>query len=445
MLPVKRIVKWVCGLVWLFVVLLLISMGWGLTPYPKPPKGVRLAPLNPPLALTELRPDNAAYFYFKACEQVGSYTNELSPQMDALLAGDTNTGTFAIAASIADCRGALDLVRQGIAINSCQVPWVDPLVTSTNWSKLRLLGSLLVCEGKFAERAGNTDQALQNYLAVAKLGRDLTHGGPILNLFVGNAATAKGTQAIRYALRRRGVSARSAAQVQSQLEQLRTSGQAYDETLRYELLSSKQLCKETFAQSNGVWMAMQTRSYNHLADAAFGELIDDAKNPFWERHGDAIVRKWSLEGRPVWTWAWNRPIVRVLLSMMVPPVDNVGRRAVRADVDLQGTITACSLRRYEQTHGKLPEQLADLVPDLLPSVPIDPFDGKPLRYRREGKEWVIWSVGSDLKDDNAEWHEFKYRKDHGQNRNGGDIYFKSTEPQDDLADYLSRQASKKGR
>ncbi|MGA2140550.1 MAG: hypothetical protein ABSH14_16970 [Verrucomicrobiia bacterium] len=438
----KRVVKWVCWLIGLFLVLMLIGMLWGLTPYPKPPKGVRLTPLNPPLALTDLKPDNAAYFYFKACDQMGSYTNKSSSQMDALLAGDTNTDTFAIGPTIADCREALNLVRQGIAINSCQMPWVDSPDTSTNRTKLSLLGRLLICEGKFAERAGNTDQALQNYLAVVKLGRDGTQGGPILDLLIGNGATARGTQAIRYALRGQGVSARSIAQVQSQLEQLRTSGQAYDETLRYELLSSKQMCKETFAQANGLWMTTQTRNYNHLADAAFGELIEDAKNPFWRRHSDAIFHKWSLEGRPVWTWAWNRPIARILLAMMLPPIDTPGRRAVRTDVDFQATITACALRRYELTHGKPPEQLTDLVPDLLSLVPIDPFDGKPLRYRREGSEWVIWSVGSDLKDDNAAWHEFKYQTP-GEERKGGDIFFKSTEPQDDLADYLTRKASKK--
>ena len=55
---------------------------------------------------------------------------------------------------------------------------------------------------------------------------------------------------------------------------------------------------------------------------------------------------------------------------------------------------------------------------------------------------MLWSVGSDLKDDNAAWHEFKYWKPN-QEHKGGDIYFKSTEPQDDLADYLTRKGSKK--
>jgi hypothetical protein len=111
-------------------------------------------------------------------------------------------------------------------------------------------------------------------------------------------------------------------------------------------------------------------------------------------------------------------------------------------LEFEPTRAACSLISYQLAHGAPPEQLADLVPTFLPSVPIDPFDGKPLRCRRDGTNWVIWSVGSDLKDDNAAWHEFKYRKD--EKRLGGDIFYKSTEPQDDLA-YCHSQKDSEGK
>jgi len=87
--------------------------------------------------------------------------------------------------------------------------------------------------------------------------------------------------------------------------------------------------------------------------------------------------------------------------MMLPAIQSLRIKAVRADLEFEATRVVCALKSYQLTHDAPPEQLADLVPTFLPSVNIDPFDGKPLRYRREGKEWVIWSVGSDLKDDNA--------------------------------------------
>jgi hypothetical protein len=49
--------------------------------------------------------------------------------------------------------------------------------------------------------------------------------------------------------------------------------------------------------------------------------------------------------------------------------------------------------------GHLPENLNELMPQFLPAVPIDPFDGQPLRCHRLAKGYVIYSVGSDGHDD----------------------------------------------
>lgn len=44
--------------------------------------------------------------------------------------------------------------------------------------------------------------------------------------------------------------------------------------------------------------------------------------------------------------------------------------------------TACAVERFRLKHGKLPEKLEKLVPEFLAEIPIDPFDGKNLRYFR---------------------------------------------------------------
>jgi hypothetical protein len=55
-----------------------------------------------------------------------------------------------------------------------------------------------------------------------------------------------------------------------------------------------------------------------------------------------------------------------------------------------------ALKRYRIARGRLPASLADLVPEYLPEVPLDPCDGKPLRYSAEKQ--ILYSVGEDLKD-----------------------------------------------
>jgi hypothetical protein len=67
----------------------------------------------------------------------------------------------------------------------------------------------------------------------------------------------------------------------------------------------------------------------------------------------------------------------------------------RAQLEAARCIVAIYL--YERKVGARPERLDDLVKaKILPEVPRDPFDGKPLRYSRERA--IIWSVGRDGKD-----------------------------------------------
>ena len=64
---------------------------------------------------------------------------------------------------------------------------------------------------------------------------------------------------------------------------------------------------------------------------------------------------------------------------------------------------ALALRAYEADHDTLPEQLTELVPDYLKAVPTDPFTvDQPLRYRRDGESYVLYSVGPDSEDDGGE-------------------------------------------
>lgn len=55
-------------------------------------------------------------------------------------------------------------------------------------------------------------------------------------------------------------------------------------------------------------------------------------------------------------------------------------------------------RRYELKHGQLPPSLAALVPDYLPTIPIDPFDGQPLRLNLTDGTWRVYSIGFDRVD-----------------------------------------------
>ncbi len=66
------------------------------------------------------------------------------------------------------------------------------------------------------------------------------------------------------------------------------------------------------------------------------------------------------------------------------------------------TIAAIGIRRYQLRNGKLPESLQALVPEFCSELPIDPMDGKPMRYRINADgTFTLYSIGDNGTDDNG--------------------------------------------
>jgi hypothetical protein len=54
-------------------------------------------------------------------------------------------------------------------------------------------------------------------------------------------------------------------------------------------------------------------------------------------------------------------------------------------------VLAVALTRYERKHGKLPQQLADLVPDYLAELPTDPLFLAPFEYEVDPEGYTVYS------------------------------------------------------
>ncbi|MCC5845411.1 MAG: hypothetical protein JJU05_14270 [Verrucomicrobia bacterium] len=62
--------------------------------------------------------------------------------------------------------------------------------------------------------------------------------------------------------------------------------------------------------------------------------------------------------------------------------------------------TLAALHRYRRVNGRLPGELADLVPDFIKSVPMDPFDGRPIRY--DAERGIVYSVNENGEDNGGD-------------------------------------------
>jgi len=88
----------------------------------------------------------------------------------------------------------------------------------------------------------------------------------------------------------------------------------------------------------------------------------------------------------------------VLREVIAPAIDTRRRRGAEGALAVR-----LALARHRQRTGVFPESLSALVPVDLPELPRDPFDGQPLRARRQGDWLILYSVGENGSDETAGW------------------------------------------
>ncbi len=78
-------------------------------------------------------------------------------------------------------------------------------------------------------------------------------------------------------------------------------------------------------------------------------------------------------------------------------------KTIRIEAARRVVITAIALKRFELKRGKLPQTLEELAPEFFASLPVDPYDGKSLRYHPNADgTFLLYCVGEDGVDDGGD-------------------------------------------
>jgi hypothetical protein len=119
-------------------------------------------------------------------------------------------------------------------------------------------------------------------------------------------------------------------------------------------------------------------------------------------------------GTPYWTWVGEPTLDQDVQSLksgplhgfrhffvllLTPAYDTFLNRVVASDGNRDGVFIGLALELYHREHGKWPESLAELSPRYLPTLPVDPINGKPLHYKIVNDRPIVYSVGVDGDDD----------------------------------------------
>jgi len=95
----------------------------------------------------------------------------------------------------------------------------------------------------------------------------------------------------------------------------------------------------------------------------------------------------------------GRQVGNVCIALFMPALSACTNAEDRCTASESMVPVVFALAAYRADHGSYPADLAALVPKYLPAIPVDLFSGGPVRYKREDKGYVVYSVGINRKDD----------------------------------------------
>lgn len=328
-----------------------------------------------------------------------------------------------IANCLAANQQALELFRKAAAMKSChfsldfaagwkmQFPHIS-LIQSAGW--LLRNDAILHCEN------GDSETATRDILAIFRLAdsiREEPFAIPLLvrNTYLGTAFGVMERLLNRVILTNKQLERLSAATAKAEDSQaltrafigercLATDGftAAGSEDYVKGIVDGSFMFREPFSLWERVFFRISPVFYkisglmeldhlnhlNRMAEAIEASRVD---------YPDRLRRMNAIRER-----AEQSPRYLIGSRVSLPAVLNSAARDARSIALGRIVLAALAVERFRNDTRRLPESLAELAPRYLNTVPIDPFDGKPVRYKlfaAPKRGYVVYSVGEDGKDD----------------------------------------------
>jgi len=144
-------------------------------------------------------------------------------------------------------------------------------------------------------------------------------------------------------------------------------------------------------QKIAIWLARPLVKRDLRRSLPSYEFLEaQAKLPYYQCRDALRARDEELQSKP-----WYA----IASKMMIGGAEAAFMKTAKTEAITLASRTGLACRLYKSRTGHYPETLDELVPGLLTEVPIDPFTGNPFVYRREGEGFIVYSLGSNEKDD----------------------------------------------
>jgi hypothetical protein len=291
-------------------------------------------------------------------------------------------------------------VRQGLSYDyspsNSKLPFID-----SGFGSIREEARMFSFAGKVYGEEGKWKDALRTDVDGVQLGEKVNHNEGLIGLLVAIAC-----QAIARHHAWDTVDHLSAADARGgalRLESIQASKFPLAQTLQNEKWNMLATIMPAFRKDSIIRIGLYFTIGSHVTFDDYRRLLPTSKravigNYVW--YMDAYSKRCSL---PYGASMKLPPLVKPpdpFNNEIIPDLDLARFRDADNDTQNNLLMASLALRAYQADHGSYPASLSQLVPSYLHSLPSDPFAvSGPLRYRKTGSKYVLYSVGPDGVDD----------------------------------------------
>lgn len=304
------------------------------------------------------------------------------------------------ASMLAGNQKTLELLHQGLAIPDCRYPANFARgddMESIDFAAFRRTARLLVMGALLHAEQNDPNAAVQMLLSSYGVARTLVKLPIIISELVAQAQSALTTEGLEQVVNRTTLTDAHLVQIDAALYE------SYDPDSMVRALAAERCF--------GLHMADEPSNYGpgNLSVAVAGILrVLGVVDLSLIRHLDRMAEAIEIAQREPWKRKqaietaearYNTSGIWSILNWLTPPSARLIVINLQGMARMQVARTALAVERYRLATGQLPEDLSELVPSHLEEIPLDPFDGRPLRYKKRDGGYVVYSVGPDGTDD----------------------------------------------
>ncbi len=305
---------------------------------------------------------------------------------------------------LTDNKEMLDLLREATAIEHCHYDW-NMAGGLPGLKQLRYGASLLATAARLSAHHGDAEAALAYIDDGFHLARSVRREPALISYLVHVSCAAVSLRSLEQTL---SATTLSNAQLVRVDRMITEASAACDFT--QALVSERCYMIESLrnpSQMGGAGGRMSTIPV--LGRVGLADILDHLAAGI--EASDLPLDQRVARFRQIEDELGNMGFLHILAKTLAPALSRVAELDLRFQVDIDMARTAVAIERYRLANNALPRDLSTLAPDYLDQVPIDPFDGQPIRYRRTEPGYRLYSVYKDGQDHDGKGKDEVNRND----------------------------------